>query len=96
MWLAFSVICPKAVFALNSGEIYQAYELYLMAGLYTSAHELAVYELAPDAIIRKDLELLEELFQRIAGHPVDGWQDRGKVSSVFRRRRRCTEVFRTW
>ena len=60
-----------------------------MAGLYTTAHELAVYELAPDAIIRKDLELLDELFQRIAGHPVDGWQDRGKVRSVDRRCRRC-------
>lgn len=53
-----------------------------MAGRYSAAHELAVYELAPEAIMRKDLELLEELFQRISGHPVDGWEVRGKVGSV--------------
>lgn len=50
-----------------------------MAGMYTAAHELAVVELAPDAIMRKDIELLRELFHRIAGHPVDGWHSRGKV-----------------
>jgi len=69
----------KAIYALNNGEVYEAYELYLMAGSYTAAHELAVLELAPDAIIRKDLELLKELLQRISGHPVEGWHVRGKV-----------------
>lgn len=37
-------------------------------------------ELAPEAVIRQDLELLKELFQKIAGHPVDGWHVRGKAS----------------
>ena len=64
---------------LAQGEVYEAYELYLLAGKYTAAHELAVTELAPDAIIRKELELLQELLDRISGHPVPGWHSRGKV-----------------
>lgn len=70
----------QALHALDQGEIYEAYELFLLAGVYTIAHEIAVTELAPDAIIRKDYELLQELFERISGHPVDGWHSRGKVS----------------
>ncbi|KAI0066823.1 hypothetical protein BV25DRAFT_1819933 [Artomyces pyxidatus] len=69
----------KAVFALDCGNIYEAYQLYLQAGLYNAAHELAVLELAPEAVIRDDLELLKTLFERIAGHPVDGWHVRGKA-----------------
>ena len=49
------------------------------ADLFNSAHELAVLELAPDAILRRDLVLLTSLFAKIAGHPVDGWHVRGKV-----------------
>ncbi|KAF7794784.1 hypothetical protein EIP86_005926 [Pleurotus ostreatoroseus] len=69
----------QAIHALNRGDLYDAYELYLSAGLYNSAHELAVLELAPDAVIRQDLELLKGLFDKIAGHPVDNWQIRGKA-----------------
>ncbi|THH00872.1 hypothetical protein EW026_g1746 [Hermanssonia centrifuga] len=69
----------KAVHALASGNVYEAYELYLAAGMYNSAHELAVLELAPDAIIKDDLELLKDLFERIDGHAVDGWHVRGKA-----------------
>jgi len=69
----------KAIYALDNGEIFEAYELYLTAGLYNAAHELAVLELAPDAVNRRDLELLDTLFSRFAGHPVDGWNTRGKV-----------------
>ena len=78
-----SLIFAQAIHALDQGEVYEAYELYLLAGMYTAAHDLAVMELAPDAIIRKDLELLQELFDRISGHPVDGWHSRGKVSGLF-------------
>jgi nuclear pore complex protein Nup98-Nup96 len=67
------------VHALDKGEFFVAYELYLFAGLYSPAHDLAVLELAPDAVIRKDLELLKELFSRFSGHPVDSWHVRGKV-----------------
>ncbi len=78
----------QAVHALASGNVYEAYELYLAAGMYNSAHELAVLELAPDAIIKDDLELLKDLFERIDGHAVDGWHVRGKVSSFLSSRSR--------
>jgi nuclear pore complex protein Nup98-Nup96 len=67
------------VYALDKGEIFQAYELFIAAGLYNLAHDLAVLELAPDAVIRKDLELIKELFNRFSGWPVDSWHVRGKV-----------------
>ena len=59
--------------------MYQAYELYLSAGLYNLAHDLAVLELAPDAVIHRDLDLLKDLFERFNGKPVDDWNVRGKV-----------------
>lgn len=69
----------QAIYALNNGEVYRAYELYLSAGLYNLAHDLAVLELAPDAVIHRDLDLLKELFERFVGHQVDDWHTRGKV-----------------
>lgn len=50
-----------------------------MAQLYNPAHELAVLELAPDAIIRKDLDLLKDIFERFNSKKVDNWNTRGKV-----------------
>jgi nuclear pore complex protein Nup98-Nup96 len=47
--------------------------------MHSAAHELAVFELAPEAVIRNDLELLKVLFERLVGHTVDGWHVRGKV-----------------
>jgi nuclear pore complex protein Nup98-Nup96 len=47
--------------------------------MWNAAHDLAVLELAPEAVIRHDYELLKNLFARMAGHPVDGWNVRGKV-----------------
>ncbi|TFK32347.1 nuclear protein 96-domain-containing protein [Crucibulum laeve] len=73
----------KAVYALNQGDVFAAYEYYLDAGLYNPAHEIAVLELAPDAIIRKDLELLKIIFERFTGErrkeKIDGWFLRGKA-----------------
>ncbi|KAJ6485939.1 nuclear protein 96-domain-containing protein [Mycena sanguinolenta] len=69
----------KAIHALNCNEVFEAYELYLSAGLYNAAHDIAVLKLAPDAIIRNDLTLLTGLFSRINGRPVDGWHVRGKA-----------------
>ena len=73
------LMLSQAVYKYSEGNIYEAYQLYIQSGLYNSAHELAVLELAPEAVIRNDLELLESLFERIAGHPVDNWHSRGKV-----------------
>ncbi|KAF8652360.1 hypothetical protein AX16_004390 [Volvariella volvacea WC 439] len=69
----------KAVYAISNGQIFQAYELYLAAGSYNAAHELAVLELAPDAVVRKDFELLRTLFEKFEGREVDGWYVKGKV-----------------
>ncbi|KAI0918514.1 hypothetical protein AcV5_002488 [Taiwanofungus camphoratus] len=69
----------KAMYAFDGGDVYSAYEFYLAAGLYNPAHELAVLELAPDAVIRQDLLLLQDLFDKFIDHPVDGWHVRGKL-----------------
>lgn len=69
----------QATYALNRGDVFEAYQLYLQAGLHSAAHELAVFELAPEAVIRDDLELVRTLFDRFTGHAVDEWHVRGKV-----------------
>ncbi|PFH49584.1 hypothetical protein AMATHDRAFT_62906 [Amanita thiersii Skay4041] len=71
----------KALHSLNIGDVYAAYELYLTAGLYNPAHEIAVSELAPDAVIRRDLDLLKDMFERFEGKEdrIDGWSIKGKV-----------------
>lgn len=74
----------QATYALDQGDIYSAYELYLSAGLYNPAHDLAVLELSPDAVVRRDLDLLKTLFERFEpavsqGQAIDGWHVRGKV-----------------
>lgn len=53
--------------------------MYVSAGLWNAAHDLAVLELAPDAVVRQDHELLRTIFGRLSGHPIDGWHLRGKV-----------------
>ncbi|EJF57390.1 hypothetical protein DICSQDRAFT_157411 [Dichomitus squalens LYAD-421 SS1] len=69
----------KAIYALDSGSMYDAYELYLQAGLYDTAHDIAVVELAPDAVIRQDLILLREMLEPFEGHSVNGWNERGRA-----------------
>ncbi|KAJ2925405.1 hypothetical protein H1R20_g11674, partial [Candolleomyces eurysporus] len=73
----------KAMHARSQGDIYSAYELYLSAQLWNSAHDLAVLELAPDAILRRDVGLLRELFEPfdLEGRrdKIDGWFVRGKI-----------------
>ncbi|KAK7033646.1 hypothetical protein VNI00_012646 [Paramarasmius palmivorus] len=71
----------KALHALSRSAFYDAYELYLQAGSFNQAHDLAVLELAPDVVIRRDLEMLKEIFERFTGDgkSVEGWTLRGKV-----------------
>lgn len=69
---------------MNRGDVFEAYHLYLQAGLHSAAHELAVFELAPEAVIRDDLELLKVLFERFVGHALDEWHVRGKVRQIER------------
>lgn len=86
---ALTTLSLQAMYALDRGDVYGAYELYLSAGMYNAAHDLAVRELAPDAVIRDDLELLKSLFEQFRDHPVDDWHVRGKVSGV-----RCNRFLR--
>lgn len=76
----------QAIYVLNKGDVFEAYHLYLQAGMHGAAHELAVFELAPEAVIRNDLELLQVLFERFVGHAVDDWHVRGKVRKITRAR----------
>lgn len=69
----------QAIHAYYNGDAYNAYELYLAAGMYNLAHDLAVSELAPDAILRRDLELLALLFEPLANKAVNEWNVQGKV-----------------
>ena len=79
-YLALGLTGPlEATYALDRGDVFEAYHLYLQSGLHSAAHELAVFELAPEAVIRNDLELVKVLFERFVGHTVDEWHVRGKV-----------------
>ncbi|KIJ61588.1 hypothetical protein HYDPIDRAFT_42554 [Hydnomerulius pinastri MD-312] len=69
----------KALYAIHQGSVFDAYQLYKTAGLYQSAHDLAVVELAPEAVIQQDFELLASLFERMVNQPIDGWHLKGKA-----------------
>ncbi|KAH8101186.1 nuclear protein 96-domain-containing protein [Cristinia sonorae] len=69
----------KATYALDQGDVYGAFEHYLKAGLFNAAHDLAVLQLAPDAVIRRDMALLTDIFQRFSGLIVYEWSVRGKI-----------------
>lgn len=83
--IGFNLTFVQAIHAMDEKNIYEAYELYLSAQLWNSAHDLAVLELAPDAILRRDIPLLQELFEPfdLEGRrdKVEGWYVRGKVRS---------------
>lgn len=84
--LAQANLFLQATYELDSGNIYAAYELYLSAHAYNTAHDIAVVELAPDAIIRKDLELLRRLFHVFDSDgkrdKITGWFVKGKVNKT--------------
>ena len=71
------------MYEFDCGNVYTAYELYITAQQYNAAHNIAVLELAPDAVIRKDIELLRNLFNPLATtgrrEKIDGWFVRGQV-----------------
>jgi len=69
----------KAIYAFSQNRVYEAFDLYVTAKLWNAAHDLAVLELAPDAVVRQDHELLQTIFGRLSGHPIDSWHLRGKT-----------------
>lgn len=50
---------------MYTGDVFGAYELYRQANAHQAAYELAINYLAPEAILREDLDLLEDLFARL-------------------------------
>lgn len=69
----------QAIYAFSQNRVYEAFDLYTSAGLWGAAHDIAILDLAPDAVVRQDHELLRNIFTRFSGHPTDGWHLRGKV-----------------
>ncbi|KAI5121845.1 hypothetical protein M0805_003278 [Coniferiporia weirii] len=69
----------KATHALYTGDIYLAYGLYTRARVYQTAHELAIAYLAPEAILRDDLDLLLSLFTALEENQVDDFSVGGQL-----------------
>jgi len=73
----------QAYLAQYQGRTFDAYEHFLKADQQRIAHDIAVNELASDAVIRGDLGLLRALFQPFDPVLVDDWTFRGKVSTLI-------------
>lgn len=61
---------------------YDAFEGFLQAGMNHQAHDIAVLEIAPDVVIRRDLDVLKNVFKRFTASDVvavEAWSLRGKV-----------------
>ena len=69
----------QATYAFYSGDIYHAYELYIRAKAHQMAHELAITYLAPEAVLRDELELLAKLFRSLDPTLVDDFGVGGQV-----------------
>ncbi|KAF8895957.1 nuclear protein 96-domain-containing protein [Mucidula mucida] len=70
----------QAIHALSLSRPFDAYKLYLDARMWAPAHDIAVRELAPEAVIRRDINTLRELFSQFPAHErVEGWSIRGKL-----------------
>lgn len=73
--------CDQATYAIYNGDIYTAYELYTEAKAYSSAHELAITYLAPEAILCDDLDLLSSLFTALDENAIESFGVGGQVRS---------------
>ena len=56
-----------------------AYDLYIRAKEHYTAHDLAITYLAPEAILRDDLELLSSLFTGLDENLVEDFGVGGQV-----------------
>lgn len=64
---------------MQEDDLFNAYELYLIAGLWEEAHRLAYFELAPDALIAHDYVLLRSLLTPFIGKSINDWHRGGKA-----------------
>lgn len=51
----------------------------MAAEQFTLAHGIVVIELAPEAVLRNDMNLLRKLFEPFRGQAVSGWEAGGEV-----------------
>lgn len=51
----------QARLALAEGDRLAAFQLFLRADLFSEAHELMVWDIAPEAVVAQDLEMLDQL-----------------------------------
>lgn len=73
------IYSAQAVAAKYNGDIWAEYQLLILAEQFGSAHEIAVLELAPEAILRNDMLLLRKLFEPFEPNQVAEWDAGGKV-----------------
>lgn len=70
----------KATMALYHGDVYLAYQLYASARTHRTAHELAINFLAPEAVLKDDLQALSDLFSELDAGLIEDFTVGGQVS----------------
>lgn len=66
-----------------AGDVYGEFHELVSAKLYDAAHKILVKQLAPEAVLRGDIQLLERLAAEVGTRARD-WEYGGKVSSFVR------------
>jgi nuclear pore complex protein Nup98-Nup96 len=56
-----------------------AFQFYKQSGSTQTAHDIAVRDLAPDAILQEDVSYLKSMFADLQPREVQDWQLWGKV-----------------
>ncbi|KAF8583009.1 hypothetical protein K439DRAFT_1412588 [Ramaria rubella] len=73
----------KACLSQYEGKTFDAYEHFLKADDQRTAHDIAISDLAPDAVVRGDLSLLRALFEPFNPQAVPEWSFRGKLYTDY-------------
>lgn len=63
----------------SDGDVWQEYHATVRAELYDRAHRILLQKLAPEAVLRGDLQLLRRLCGQIEDTGVTGWEYGGKL-----------------
>ncbi|CAE6383898.1 unnamed protein product [Rhizoctonia solani] len=69
----------KAVISQYTNQSYQAFEFFVAAGQVKPAYDMALRDLAPEAAIRNDFNLLGSLFMDKGFEGLDDWTFRGQL-----------------
>jgi len=64
---------------------YQAYQEFVKADDQLFAHDIAVFDLAPEVVVREDFDFMIKLFEPLDSSriPVQQWEEGGKVALVL-------------